>query len=731
MRALQNCRIGIQIALVGSVGVIAALGGAGLSWWGSHEVAQISSRANNARTQLAVDLQLQIDMLQARRREKDFLLRHSVTSVEAHAGAMKQADSELAKLLAATTGQPELQGSLTVLKRDLAKYSTSFGQVVVVAKVIGLNETEGLLGQLRTAVHHVEDQLKTVRSPDAQIAMLMMRRHEKDFIARLDPSYRTQFEARQPEFAAAVAAADIPADVRADMTARMQSYRDTFNRFVESMLAEGVAINALSAVYADIEPRFTAADVVFVDKAAQAEQDGTQAIARVNQMTWTVIGLMIAAACLLSWLVSRGISRPIARLTRVMNLLANGKLDVELPHDRSRNEIGAIAEAVRVFKATAIEKRDGDAAMSAMQKAAEQERDRSDAERAALAEQQSVVVADLASGLARLAGGDLTCNLDRSFAPNYEGLRSDFNSAMQSLHSAMSAVVETTTGIRSGTGEVAQAAQDLSRRTEHQAASLEETAAALDQITATVRKTTEGAMATSLVVASTRSDAEQSGEIVHQAVGAMGNIQKSSSQISQIIGVIDEIAFQTNLLALNAGIEAARAGDSGRGFAVVASEVRTLAQRSAEAAREIKALISTSVAQVDIGVSLVGKAGDSLKRIAGQVAEITTRVTEMATAAQEQSLGLHEVNTAINQMDQITQQNAAMVEQSAAANQALERETAELVLLTERFTLYPQQDTRPAAPPQRQVPRPTLKIVARGGERVASASSLQRARKTV
>lgn len=687
MRFLQNCRISIQIAVVGSVGVIAALGGGGLSWWASQEVAQISNQVNLAKTQLTLDMQLQTDLLQARRHEKDFLLRHTMKSTADHAEAVKQANIELVKLIAATTNEHELQQSLLNIQQDLSKYGKSFGQVVELAKSRGLNETEGLQGQLRAAIHDVEEQLKTVRSPEAQIAMLMMRRHEKDFIARLDPAYRTQFEAQQPEFATAIAATEMPAKVQAEVMMRMKVYRDTFVRFVEQTLAEKLAVESLSAIYGDIEPHFAAIDSIFVKHAAQAEQNGTQATTRSNQITFAVIGVMIAAACLLSWLVGRSISRPIAGLTQVMNSLASGKLNVEISDDRRRNEIGAMAEAVRIFKNTAVEKRAADAAMSAMQQAAEEERNRSDAERAVLAKRQAVVVEDLASGLARLAGGDLTCTLTRSFAPDYERLRADFNSAVEALHVAISAVMMATSGIRSGTSEVAQAAQDLSRRTEHQAASLEETAAALDQITATVRKTAESSKHVQAVVSRTKEGAEKSGEVVRQAVVAMGGIEQSSRKISDIIGVIDEIAFQTNLLALNAGVEAARAGDAGRGFAVVASEVRALAQRSAQAAKEIKALISTSTQQVGVGVKLVGETGQSLSEIISQVGEVTTAVSEIAASALEQSAGLAEVNIAINQMDQVTQQNAAMVEQSTAASHSLAEETAELVRLTERFQI--------------------------------------------
>ena len=256
---------------------------------------------------------------------------------------------------------------------------------------------------------------------------------------------------------------------------------------------------------------------------------------------------------------------------------------------------------------------------------------------------------------------------------------------MDQLQDTMRVISGNTEGIKSASGEISQAADNLSKRTEQQAASLEETAAALDEITATVRKTAEGATHARTMVSTAKSDAERSGEVVHSAVEAMTAIEKSAGEITNIIGVIDEIAFQTNLLALNAGIEAARAGEAGRGFAVVASEVRALAQRSANAAKEIKALISTSSAQVGTGVKLVGETGKALDRIAAQVSEINGIVAEIAASAAEQSTGLAEVNTAINQMDQVTQQNAAMVEQSTAASRSLAQEAEGLATLIGRF----------------------------------------------
>jgi methyl-accepting chemotaxis protein len=348
-------------------------------------------------------------------------------------------------------------------------------------------------------------------------------------------------------------------------------------------------------------------------------------------------------------------------------------------HDRITSE--AVAELTQRVML------DMDLAISIYLEVLADERDRSEAARAQAEARQTRVVAIVGEALTGLSRGDLAGEVEGEFPEEYRSLQQDFNVAVRHLNRAMCAVAENAGAIRSGSGEISQAADDLSRRTEQQAASLEETAAALDQITATVNRTADGARQASQTVQAAKGDAETSGAVVRDAVGAMGEIEKSSQEISQIIGVIDEIAFQTNLLALNAGVEAARAGEAGRGFAVVASEVRALAQRSADAAKEIKTLISLSSRQVDTGVSLVGQTGEALQRIVGRVAEIDGLVSEIAASAHEQAVGLQQVNTAINHMDQVTQQNAAMVEETTAASHALRQQAESLSGSVGRFRL--------------------------------------------
>ena len=394
---------------------------------------------------------------------------------------------------------------------------------------------------------------------------------------------------------------------------------------------------------------------------------------------------MLILGLLASLAVRRSLAGGLKQLAVAMVALAGGALDGAIPGVGRRDEVGSMASSVQVFKEGLLRARtlEAEAAMSA--KEAQAQREAAEAERASEASKQQAVVEALASGLSQLAVGNLTCTIPDAFAPEYETLRQDFNTAVEQLCDAVSRIVANTRAIEGGTGEMTGAADDLSRRTEQQAASLEQTAAALDEITTTVRKTAEGARQAMTVVTAAQVGANKSGQIVQDAIAAMTAIEQSAGKISQIIGVIDEIAFQTNLLALNAGVEAARAGDAGRGFAVVASEVRALAQRSAAAAKEIKGLISTSTQEVGRGVDLVGATGRSLSEIVSQVGEINGVVAEIAASAQEQASSLGEVNAAINQMDQMTQQNAAMVEQSTAACHSLSTEAAELSRLTSHF----------------------------------------------
>ena len=341
---------------------------------------------------------------------------------------------------------------------------------------------------------------------------------------------------------------------------------------------------------------------------------------------------------------------------------------------------------------------------------------------AAMSARQAKLVDALRSGLERLSNGDLTVQMESNVGDEYDQLRSDFNRAATELRTTLSVVIENSAGIQNNATEISRAADDLSRRTENQAATLEETSAALEQLTASVRSAAEGTEKANTSASLAKRNAEESGGVVKDTVVAMSEIEESSRQISQIIGVIDDIAFQTNLLALNAGVEAARAGDAGRGFAVVASEVRALAQRSSDASKQIKQLISKSSQQVDRGVNLVNETGRSLEEIVSSVSEIATLVADIAATAKEQATGIQEINSAVNQLDQVTQQNAAMVEESTAASHSMREEANALGNMVSRFRI--QDDA--SAP--RKSPGPVVSPTLRSTTSVAAKPSAPPAR---
>ncbi|HVK42370.1 MAG: mcpA [Phenylobacterium sp.] len=522
-------------------------------------------------------------------------------------------------------------------------------------------------------------------------------KHGANFKKRLDAARALLADA--PELAAKIDAAANGADKwRAEVVdagVKLSADPVTQPQALAMVGPDGLA-DQLIAPVEDAMEAVLEAEIAKMEQLQQVQVDSTR-----NAYGSLIIGLALAVliAIGLGFLLTRMIAGPVNAMTAAMRRLAQGDFTVNIPAMGRRDEVGEMAQAVSVFKEAGIEKLRLEDQTAEQRKAAEEERARNEAVRAAAAQEQADVVQGLAAGLDHLSQGDLTYRITRAFPADYVKLQNDFNAAMGQLQDAMTVVVTNVAGIRNGAGEISTAADDLSRRTEQQAASLEETAAALDEITATVNKTAGGARTCAEVVLGARGDAQKSGDVVRQAVAAMSEIEQSAQQISQIIGVIDEIAFQTNLLALNAGVEAARAGEAGRGFAVVASEVRALAQRSAEAAKEIKALISSSTQQVGQGVHLVGETGEALQRIVGRVAEIDSLVGEIAASAQEQATGLAEVNGAVNQMDQVTQQNAAMVEESTAASHALANEAEALAGSVARFKIGQVQAVTPGRRP--------------------------------
>ncbi|HEX7874189.1 MAG TPA: methyl-accepting chemotaxis protein [Sphingobium sp.] len=396
----------------------------------------------------------------------------------------------------------------------------------------------------------------------------------------------------------------------------------------------------------------------------------------------TAIG--VSAACVALTLVvalvsARLVCTPYVNTVVRMEALAAGDLHSPVGHTDHRDCVGRLTTAMDMFRRTAQQAADG--------------------------ETVAHVVRELAAGLQALADGNMTYSIQRPFADEYESLRNSFNETLVGLERGLSQVSGSAQSVHSGSTEIRAASEDLARRTEQQAASLEETTAAMAQVTGMVAETAQGATEVRGAIDAAHKDASEGGVVVGKAVSAMDAIEKSSQEIEQIINVIDGIAFQTNLLALNAGVEAARAGDAGKGFAVVANEVRALAQRSADAAKDIKTLITTSTQQVSHGVDLVGETGKMLARIVTKIGDVNGLIAEIARSTEAQATNLQQVNGAVNDMDRMTQQNAAMVEESAAAARSLASEADQLSDLVARYQLRSGAPVRKAAPTPPPAPR--------------------------
>lgn len=476
----------------------------------------------------------------------------------------------------------------------------------------------------------------------------------------------------------------------------MKTYEFEGNATAKAAALKGETVILENVVGIDQEPVFRVVmpfDLPGLNTRWMIVEDVPVAVvsAVVNQQTLILIagGLVIMAAVIISLLVAVRlfIQKPIGSLLKEVGRLSEGDYGQQVAGQERKDEVGALATTLDLFRHKLAEGRSVAAGAERQRLDAEEQRNQTEAERQAVTETQRKVVLALGKGLQQLADGNLSHRIEDVFPGSYAELRDHYNSAVESLENTVLRLNVTVDTLNAGTREISRSSDHLSKRTEQQAASLEETTAALGEIAGKLNESAGNAELAAGKVKTACTEAERSGDVVQKAISAMEGIEDSSRKVSQIIGVIDEIAFQTNLLALNAGVEAARAGEAGKGFAVVAQEVRELAQRSAQAAREIKALISASNDQVGQGVTLVAETGVSLDRIAEQVQAIDALMQQISRATGEQASGLREINTAVNHMDQATQQNAAMVEETTAASAVLNSEANTLSQMIARFVV--------------------------------------------
>ncbi|MFK3692156.1 methyl-accepting chemotaxis protein [Agrobacterium tumefaciens] len=424
-------------------------------------------------------------------------------------------------------------------------------------------------------------------------------------------------------------------------------------------------------------------------------QQESKVLAAANDLAFWATAATLAVLAIMTLIgifVSASLTKPLTGLAGLMERLNGGENDIEIKAVSRGDEIGTMARALESFRQGILDKQRMEEEAHRKGEELDEERAQREMEKARSAKELEEAVDALATGLANLAAGRLDLRIEKSFVPSLDHLRIDFNNSMAGLEATIANIGESANAIRSGSGELKSASEDLSRRTERQAAALEEAAAALADMTQAVNVSLSRCNVAVEATAGTMQDAHKSTAVVKEAIVAMERIETSSAKIRQIIDVIDQIAFQTNLLALNAGVEAARAGEAGKGFAVVAQEVRELAQKSAAAARDITTLIATSAGDVESGVALVLKTGESLEQIQKRIQSVNDQIGEIATASREQSGRLSEINASVNELDHVTQQNAAMVEETTASAFSL---ASEADGLTEQVAQFSVGHTRP------------------------------------
>ncbi|SMC96620.1 methyl-accepting chemotaxis protein [Rhizobium sp. RU36D] len=704
MRALSNMKISYRIFLLASIAFLGLAVNAGIF------MVQRSLDADyRQKTERFAELSREMagfrtDLLENRRREKDFLLRKDEQSQQAFDKAADQANQALSRL--ANGVDPDMRDAVASIAVGYKTYVDATHGLFEKNRDLGLTPDQGLEGAMRKAVHNIEAVVKSVEARDLLISVLTLRRHEKDFILRRDPKYIGQ-HATEAEKLLSIAQEQLAAEQMATVKASLDAYAQAFARYAAVVVEEEALRQAASGTFSELDPLVVDATKRLDEARLATRAEGDAAAARNMNMVILAGSLTAVLLALAVFVIGRSISRPIIGITAAMRRLSGGDADFEVQGVERRDEIGDMASALEVFRQAALTNIRLEREAAEARSRAEADRIRMQQEAEAAAQQRLIeATSALAEGLSRLAAGDLAFELPLPFSPDFEQLRHDLNQAVRQLGNVMRDISESASIIDGGSAEVSSSAGDLAQRTERQAAALEQTAAALDEITVNVANASKRAEEARNVAQQATSSAVRSAQVVSSAVDAMQRIEDSSSQISSIIGVIDEIAFQTNLLALNAGVEAARAGEAGKGFAVVAQEVRELAQRSANAAREIKGLIRNSGEQVQGGVKLVRDTGDALRGIGDLVASINRHMDAIATASREQSTGLAEVNAAVNQMDQVTQRNAAMVEEASAASATLANEANRLRLLISAFRLEgdKQSGARATARPSGSVP---------------------------
>lgn len=627
VKLLARCRIGCQVAMLGLLGLLGMALIAGINFWGTTTVNRHLAVAAEARAAGNLDAQLKVAMLEGRREEKNFQLRRDETSISQHQTAMQAANKAIGQLAARAADQPATAAEVQQIRSDVGRYAAAFAALVSQARAVGLTENQGQLGRLRADVHDVEEQLKSINAPQAQIAMLMMRRHEKDFIARLDPQYAEALKARLPEFVAALDAASVSEPVKSAMMAKMMAYQESFARFAAGTLAALDADRNLGKVYADMEPRLAALDARFATRSADAQllaDDANAAAQRAVMLAVPLVALVVVGLC---WLVGRGIARPIIAVTRTMEGLVRGALDTKVPIDDRGDEIGMMIRAVRSFRDSLVD-------------AAHLREVQSDAQARAEADKHAAL-----NGMA-------------------EQIEAGAGAAVKDIGERTAAMIATAEEMRAlarRNGNSAQGAADSAAVALGNAQSV---ASAAEELSASIREISSQVSHSTAVV-------NQAVEASQQTRTTIEALNDTVLQIGAMAGNIGDIAARTNLLALNATIEAARAGEAGRGFAVVASEVKQLANQARRSSEEITRHISDVRSATDMAVAAVDRIGATIGEINGISSSIAAAVEQQGAATAEIARNVTQTAASVDAMSAMNGEVSRDAEQAGRYAEAV------------------------------------------------------------